>query len=116
MTTLLLYRDDLAPGRCETPGCTHDDEELVDERAMSPAGWRGGHLPQGDVFAASLAAHLRDARLLVVIYHKETGIAEMRCKRCRKDVAALQVAWRTPGAGLQWPADPRAGYGFAGTP
>src|ERR1035438_6457393 len=48
MTTLLLYRDDLAPGRCETPGCTHDDEELVDERAMSPAGWRGGHLPQGD--------------------------------------------------------------------
>ena len=81
-----LYRDDLAPGRCQAPGCdhTHDDELVMNARCHPRAG-------------------------VEVIYHKETGIAEMRCKRCRKDVAALQVAWRTPGAGLQWPADPRAG-------
>src|ERR1022692_3412078 len=83
MTTLLLYRDDLAPGRCETPGCdhAHDDELVLNARCHPRAG-------------------------VEVTYHKAAGIAELRCKRCGKDIAALQVASR---------ADPRAGYGFEET-
>jgi hypothetical protein len=81
MTTLLLYRDDLAPGETP-PGCDMRDDELTMNARCHP---RAG---------------------VEVTYHLTTGIAELRCKRCGKEVAALQVASR---------ADPRAGYGFAET-
>jgi hypothetical protein len=78
-----LYRDDLAPGRCQAPGCdhTHDDELVMNARCHPRAG-------------------------VEVTYHKATGILEMRCIRCGKEVATLQVAWSR---------DPRGGYGFEET-
>ena len=35
-----LYRDDLAPGRCQAPGCdhTHDDELVMNARCHPRAG------------------------------------------------------------------------------
>ena len=81
MTTLLLYRDDLAPGETP-PGCDMRDDELVMNARCHP---RAG---------------------VEVTYHKATGILEMRCIRCGKEVATLQVAWSR---------DPRGGYGFEET-